>query len=110
MAKRQDTCTKEKCPFWIRYKDQCPNYVEGLWKTNEGDTYATADCAPKRTMILTQQLYDFMFGMRIDYANVRKSNVQVLKQLGALEGLEFIEGKVEEPKLIEEKTDGKDTD
>jgi hypothetical protein len=101
---RQDTCTGEKCPFWFRYKTQCPNYVEGLWKTKEGDTYQTKDCAPKRTMILTQQLYDFMFGMRMDYADVRKATEKVLQVAGNSVGADLlvVDGELEETKLIEE--------
>jgi len=108
---RQDTCTERKCPFWHRYKDQCPNYVEGQWKTPKGATYQTKDCAPKRSMILTQQLYDFMIGMRQDYADVRKATEAVLQIAACNTGVDLmvIDGEVEDQKQIEEKDHGKDT-
>jgi len=102
---RQDTCKKKKCPFWHRYNEGCPNYVEGQWKTPEGDIYPTSDCAPKRSMILTQQLYNFMIGMRLDYADVRKATEKVLEIAAGNAGVDLVvlEGELEDTKLIEEK-------
>ena len=110
MSQRQDTCKGKPCPFWVRYGDMCPNYVEGQWKTNEGHTYSTKDCAPKRSMILCQQLYDQLIATRKDYAGVRKATVEVLQHVSFHNGIEFIEGEVEDAKLIEDKSNGQDTD
>jgi hypothetical protein len=111
MSKRRDTCTGKKCPFWKRYGDQCPNYVEGIWLTPDKHEYETKDCAPKRTMILSQQLYDFMVATRKDYAETRRATVEILKVAAGNTGMELIEAEFEDQNLIEDKSDhGKDTD
>jgi hypothetical protein len=110
MSRRDDTCTGKACPFWKRYREQCPNYVEGRWETKKGDIYTTRDCAPKRSMILLQQLYNLTEGARQDYAHVRKATVEVLQLAACNAGVEFIEGEVEEVKQIEDKSNGKDPD
>jgi len=62
-------------------------------------------------MILTQQLYDFMIGMRQDYADVRKATEAVLQIAACNTGVDLmvIDGEVEDQKQIEEKDHGKDT-
>jgi hypothetical protein len=88
----------------------CPNYVEGTWESAEGEKYATFDCAPKRTMILTQQMYDHVIGTRRDYNQMRNATVEILKMAGNSVGVEFIEdGEVVDQNLIEDQTNGKDT-
>ena len=79
MSQREDTCIGKPCPFWKKYKEKCPNFVEGAWVTNEGHTYVTKDCAPKRAMILCQQVYDQMIGTRKDYNLVRNANAELIK-------------------------------
>ena len=85
MSQRQDTCIKT-CPFWKKYKKNCPNFVEGRWVTHEGHTYETADCAPKRSMILCQQVYDHMLDVRKDYNEVRNISYNVLQATVGLAG------------------------
>lgn len=109
MKRRQDTCIKERCPFWKRYGTSCPNYVEGEWVTTENERYSTRDCAPKRSMILNQQIYDALIDTRKDYGQVRKAMVDVMTLAAYNGGVDFIEGTVEEVKQIEDKTDGQDT-
>ena len=111
MSDRRDTCIGKKCPFWIRYQESCPNYVDGSWtSTKDGHTYATKDCAPKRSMILCQQIYDQMTNVRKDYGTVRKAMGEVVQIACNGMGVEFIEGEVEDAKLIEDKQNGQDTD
>lgn len=81
MSNRSDTCTGKKCPFFRRYGDQCPNYVTGQWVTNDGHIYDTKDCAPKRSMILCQQIYDQMVDTRKDYNDVRNVTIQLLNHV-----------------------------
>jgi hypothetical protein len=105
MSDRRDTCIGKDCPFWVRYNNKCPNYVEGSWETVDGHKYNTQDCAPKRSMILCQQIYDHMLDVRKDYGHVRNSNERAIKLL-----LEMTRGPmgigsvidVEDAKLIEE--------
>jgi len=112
MSRRQDTCIRKECPFWHRYGDKCPNYVQGTWLTPEKHEYTTRDCAPKRSMILQQQIYDFMISTRKDYAETRRAMAEVLQLTARASGgdLVIIEGQVEDAKQIEDLTDGKDTD
>ena len=94
MGRRENTCRKD-CPFWKRYGQLCPNYVDGEWKTNDGEKYRTEDCAPKRSMILTQQMYDHIIGVRRDYNQFRNASVEVLKLAAHTVGVEVItEGEI----------------
>ena len=81
MSNRSDTCTGHKCPFFKRYGTQCPNYVVGQWATNDGHIYDTMDCAPKRSMILCQQIYDQQVDTRKDYNDVRNVTIQLLNHV-----------------------------
>jgi hypothetical protein len=64
--------------------------VDGKWKTNEGHEYTTKDCAPKRSMILSQQIYDFMTCARKDYNEMRNVAVKVLQLQAMTSGVELI--------------------
>ena len=103
MAQRSDTC-HEKCPFWKKYKKNCPNFVEGEWRTMEGHTYKTFDCAPKRSMILCQQVYDHMIDVRKDYNQVRNVAGQLMETVARQANMDVLitDGDVEDAKLIEE--------
>lgn len=112
MSRREDTCPGRKCPFWKKYGEYCPHYVEGTWESKEGEKYTTKDCAPKRSMILQQQIYDQLIGVRRDYNQTRNASHQILQLAAHTVGGEIvIEGEVEEHKQIEDNKDnGKDTD
>lgn len=113
MSDRTDTCHGKACPFWKRYGEYCPNFVIGKWRTGKGHEYETKDCAPKRSMILSQQIYDSMIGVRMDYNEVRNASEKVLQLAAQSIGVELLieDGVVEDTKQIEETTDhGKDTD
>jgi hypothetical protein len=104
MSRRENTCNK-RCPFWTRYGRHCPNYVEGEWKSREGEKYPVKDCAPKRSMILTQQMYEHIIGVRRDYNQFRNASTEVLKLAAQTVGVELIvEGEIEAPKQITEET------
>ena len=94
-SRREDTC-REDCPFWTRYGKRCPNYVSGSWESHDsGEKYFTKDCAPKRTMILTQQMYDHVIGVRRDFNKFHNASVEVLKLAAINTGVELIvEGEV----------------
>ena len=102
MSQRQNTCNKG-CPFWKKYKENCPNFVAGQWKTHEGHVYSTKDCAPKRSMILCQQVYDHMLDVRKDYNQVRNATGQLIQLVGTQNNIDVLLGgdTVEEAKLIE---------
>lgn len=81
-TRRQDTCPGTPCPFWKRYAEFCPFFVSGVWASHDdGERYETKDCSPKRTMILSQQIYDRMEGVQKSHDNVREANHMVLKHM-----------------------------
>ena len=105
MSQRKDTCHGKACPFWKRYGEYCPNFVEGDWVTVKGHKYSTKDCAPKRAMILSQQIYDHMTCARKDYNEMRNAAVQIFHLASRTNGIELIEGEVvdaEDTKLLPE--------
>jgi hypothetical protein len=103
MSQRSDTCNV-KCPFFKKYKEYCPNFVKGQWRTVEGHVYETRDCAPKRSMILCQQIYDHMIDVRQDYNQVRNSTFNLMRLVGQQNNIDVLIGheEVQEAKLIEE--------
>lgn len=53
------TCVKNDCPLWKKHKEKCPNFIMTGWQSaNGGQTKTVEDCAPKRTMLMVQELYN----------------------------------------------------
>ena len=45
--------------------DQCPNYIETLWhKKDEPQPVVVKDCAPKRSLLMIQELYNRNFALQ----------------------------------------------
>jgi len=60
----QDTCKKE-CHFWKKYGDKCPNYIRSGWRSSESQEEITVhDCAPIRTLLMIQELYNKFIGVQ----------------------------------------------
>lgn len=57
-----NTCSKE-CPLWKKYKDKCPNYIQTTWTNEKGEVKLIEDCAPKRTMLMLQEVYNRLVGV-----------------------------------------------
>lgn len=55
----------ENCPFKKMGYSECPNYIETLWK-KEGELQPqiVKDCAPRRTLLMVQELYNRFFGLQ----------------------------------------------
>jgi len=51
----------EKCPYKAK-GEECPNYIETIWH-EEGNQQPriVRDCAPRRNLLLTQELYNRIF-------------------------------------------------
>lgn len=49
-----DGCTKKKCP----------NKISTPWQNEKGEVTMVQDCAPKRTMIMVQQLHNTLLGVQ----------------------------------------------
>ena len=55
----------EQCPFKIMGFSECPNYIETLWhKEGELQPQIIRDCAPKRTLLMLQELYNRTFALQ----------------------------------------------
>lgn len=63
----ENTCIREQCYWWELTGGKCPNYVESWWKppeTTPGQPILIMDCAPKRTMIMVQELSNRVIGVQ----------------------------------------------
>ena len=61
----KDTCCKEDCKWWKKYRDKCPFYLETTWTCDEsGGTKLVCDCSPKRTLMLTMEMYNRSLGVQ----------------------------------------------
>jgi len=76
-----DTCKKKECPLWKKYKEKCPNLVERVFESIDKEIITVKDCAPIRTLLLTQVIHNDIIAMQKDYNSVRNSNVRVLDYL-----------------------------
>lgn len=60
---KKDTACQD-CPF-RKQGLECPNFIETFWM-EEGNPQPVLvkDCAPKRSMLMIQELYNHTFGMQ----------------------------------------------
>lgn len=75
----QDTCTKDKCPAYAN--GTCPMLVESWWTppaTESGPPVLVVDCAPKRTMLMVQDLSNRMLGVEKSQEEMRNKSVDVI--------------------------------
>lgn len=79
-----DTCKFSKCAIAKRLKikkvEQCPNHVSTWWTKEEGKPVLIEDCAPQRTMLMVQSLYNRLIGVQQSQEEQRN----VLKPLNDL--------------------------
>jgi len=55
----------EDCPFKAMGFDKCPNYIETLWhEKDEPQPLIIKDCAPRRTLLMMQELYNRTFSLQ----------------------------------------------
>lgn len=63
----EGTCNPDKCKLHTLLggeKDECPNYVKGFWKSTLGAVKEIDDCAPKRTLLMIQELFNRQIGLQ----------------------------------------------
>lgn len=83
MSEQKDTCEKEKCPFWKLIANEgkpCPMYVSVTFTPslpNGGQPYTVQDCAPVRTIMMVQDLYNRMIGIQKSQESLRNETVWV---------------------------------
>jgi len=55
----------ENCPFKSMGFAQCPNYIETIWnEQGNSQPRIVKDCAPKRTLLMLEELYNRTFGLQ----------------------------------------------
>ena len=51
--KNVDTCNNIKCPYWKKWKENCPNFMKTGWRAAEGgQPIYLNDCAPRRSVLM----------------------------------------------------------
>lgn len=76
----EGTCGKEKCRIWQLLDGNCPNYLESWWTpppTNPGPPVLVEDCAPRRTMLMIQELSNRLLGVEKTQEEARNETVWV---------------------------------
>jgi hypothetical protein len=76
----QGTCEKEKCKIWQLLDGSCPNYVETWWTPpplTPGPPVLVADCAPKRMLIMIQELSNRLVGVEKSQEEARNETIWV---------------------------------
>lgn len=76
----EGTCRKEKCKMWQLYGEDCPNYIESWWSpppTIPGPPVLVADCAPRRTMLMMQEISNRLLGVEKSQEEARNETVWV---------------------------------
>jgi len=72
----QDTCIKEKCRDWG--DGTCPLMMETWWTppaNQPGQPVLVTDCAPKRTMLMVQELSNRLLGVEKAQEELRNETV-----------------------------------
>lgn len=77
----------EKClkmSFWdkVTGKKPCPNLTKSWWKNGQtGEMQEVIDCAPKRTMLMSQELHNQVITLQRALEETRNELVNVQLQL-----------------------------
>ena len=68
----KDTCEPDKCPFAKEYgQEACPNYIECWWQEDGmNKPELLKDCAPKRILLMMQDLHNRLVGVQTQQAEV----------------------------------------
>lgn len=83
----ENTCNPKECALFELLggkQEQCPNYQE-VWFTPKGreEAILIKDCAPRRTFLMIQDLYNMVLDMRKDINEARNEStwVQVVAEV-----------------------------
>jgi len=80
----QGTCNPKKCAFLKKVLKEknpegCPNYIESLWtRIGENQPIVIKDCAPRRTVLICQDLINSNLGMQQAHEQMRNRSDSVL--------------------------------
>lgn len=81
----EDTHCGENCPYKKMGFEKCPNEMETWWQPSEGgEPKLVKDCAPKRTVLMLQQLTNRVFGLQkqqVECSNHAQGVVNEIKKI-----------------------------
>ena len=63
----QGTCNEKGCKLFDLIggtPEQCPNFVQTMWQSQDSQPILVKDCAPKRTMIMMQEIHNRLVGLQ----------------------------------------------
>ena len=74
----QGTC--ELC--WMMKQGRCPNYLESWWTPKDGGTpILVKDCAPKRSLVMLQELSNRVESLQKELNQVRNADHKLREEL-----------------------------
>jgi hypothetical protein len=76
----EETCKPEGCGMAELFgRSKCPNYIETWWKPQKvggnNKPVLVCDCAPKRTLLMIQDLHNRMIGVEQSQEELRNETV-----------------------------------
>lgn len=77
-----DTCIKDECFMAGLTGDftKCPNYLANVFQNvRESQPVMVHDCAPKRTLLMVQELFNRQIGLQAAVEQTRNKNDNILK-------------------------------
>lgn len=76
----QDTADCTNCAFKTKKGEKCPNYIETLWDEKDAvQPKIIKDCAPKRTLLMLQELYNRTFALQ---TQINQAENQIIELKG----------------------------
>ena len=78
----ENTCKQNDCKLWKKFKGSCPNYYINSFRNEEtGKHSAIKDCAPIRTMLMIQELYNRFIGVQKSNEQQRNSTMKLFSTI-----------------------------
>lgn len=110
----ENTHCGDECPYKQMGFKKCPNELESWWESSEKGSAPklVKDCAPKRMLIMMQQLYNRMDGVQKQQGEVCGQNYRMADGLRTLAQIQLCGmatnkdlHKLQETGIIEEEQD-----
>lgn len=64
----ENTCHWDNCPFRKKMKlkkaEECPNFYENIFVSPKDEKIIVQDCAPIRTMLMVQDVFNRLIGLQ----------------------------------------------
>lgn len=83
----EETCKPENCiihSYLGGKPEQCPNFQETWWEPEKGQPVLLKDCAPRRTMLMIQELYNRQIGLQKAQEQQRNESTKLLGAMNVI--------------------------